>query len=156
MNTSQQSLDLHALAAPLRAEVERLELELTNVNERRDELLEQIRRLSGALARLNGTSLKPGPKGPQPKPGSFNARVRPTDEEGLAEIRNYLDEHHRSDNFTFTSLHDEMTAAGALRPMGKDKFRASIELLHERGVIRLDRIVKGGGKAYKLTGRSDG
>ena len=130
-----------------RARVEELEAELAAERE-------ALRLVEGVLRRLNGSKgAKPGPKGNAQGPNGRHGRTFPKAEKDTAYVRGWLEAHA-------TELEDAWTGADVIRLMraqgnttlGKDKVRHSLDLLHERGYLTLNRLGPGGGKVYALTG----
>ena len=143
------------LAAPLQAQRNRIAAQLANVEEEREQLLAQTRRLDAALRALSAPRVKMGRPRQHDHHAASYSKKRSANDEQVAIVQRYLEEHAKEleGGFTGTVLMETMDKNGGM-PMGKERVRGALDVLHERGFIRLDKIVVGGGKSFKITGTS--
>lgn len=151
---------LKAMVTPLEAEYAELgkheaELmaQLEEVRQARRDAIVVLRRIDpdkyseGKPGRKTEGSGKSNAKGPGGRPD----RAWPHAEQDSAIVREWI-EAHRAElppDFTAQRVYTGMKGNGS--PLGKDKVRHSVELLHDRGWLTLIRFGSGGGKFFQPT-----
>jgi hypothetical protein len=140
------------LAAPLREEAKKLHERLAAIDVERNDVLDQLRRIDGALSRLfpePGKKKMGRPRGPRAP--STNGRM--VSDSIVEEVLAFIEAHegYQSDGFVAGPVAKAMNLSG--RPVGKDTVRKAVLVLHDRGVIRAVRKTGGGGTLYKVVGR---
>jgi uncharacterized C2H2 Zn-finger protein len=145
---------LAAFAQPLLDERAEIQRELERAQERVNDLRLEVRSYDAALKRIDPSLVRA-----KASAGQGKTHDRPFDPDSeadakkIAAVEQYLGAHDELDEgFTVTGLADRMQAIGS--GISGHKMRKIIELLHARGVVRKDRVVKGGGYAYVLIGRN--
>lgn len=144
--TEQLREQLREITAPLAQQLSEVNERISAAQSELDELRGMRRELEAVLGRLNGTHGKPGPK--QQK----TYKVGPATQHEMNAVHAFMVEQPDRD-YTITQTTQWYKAAGRSPAMGRDKMQRVFEQMHERGVIRADRRVKGGGTAYRLVGR---
>lgn len=141
--------------APLRASLDQITAQLATLDEQRAELIEARRRIESTLRTLDPDRVLPGTK-PGPKPKTAVERrfaiENVSSSEKAQRVARYLDEHadELSNGFTASELDRRLKSNGGSPPMSSEYVRLVLRDLHDRGVVRLDRKTKGGGKAFKI------
>lgn len=137
---------LREIAAPLREQ-------LVDIQRREVELRRELDDLKDARLQIEVVLRRLEPKAPAL--GAPDTRGV-TDIKKLNVIEKYLVGHavELADGFTIQSLHREMKEAGVTPISSPQKMRTLIEQLRDRGMVRMDRIVKGGGNLFVLVSRN--
>jgi len=133
------------LVRSIEAQASHVRAQLANVEAEANELRARLRRFDGAIAKLK----------PQPRKARKSTKV--SAQEGATKfVQGYLERHRASlsDGFTSTELHRQMGANGE-GEYGKERVRYAVNELHERGILRLDRMTVGGGKLFKMVGSDE-
>lgn len=141
-------------AEPFRVELAEVEDQLKKLNRERDELLQMRGQLQAVLRKLDPTAT------PRKNAGGGNeARVQREHAERVTALRDYITEHadELQDGFTMNSVVAQLKESGG-KAMTVATARAAIEQLRDEGLIRADKMVRGGGMNWKLTtnGATDG
>jgi hypothetical protein len=141
------------LAASFRPQLAQLDREIETQLGVVAKLKQERREVESALKRLSGVSAKPGPKvakSPQSAAGSMGVQAKNAVK--LENTRRFLSEHagELSDGFTGAALAAMMNEAGIEPAASPEKVRTYIEQFRNEGILRADRMVKGGGMSYKL------
>jgi hypothetical protein len=136
---------------PLRARLRNIDRRIEKVTGELAELREERRDIDFVLKRLDPTSFV-APKNTSGMVG------RSPDTEKKALIRRFIEEHADElvDGFTQTSLHEKMTANGITGVVSAVTVRAAIEEMRDIGLVRADKIVKGGGMQWLFVGKNGG
>lgn len=148
---------IDALAEPLRQQLREIDRQLDRLNAERDELMGLRQQVNRVLTGLTAPAVKHGRKsggkqhGPRPDPDG-NARRH---EERVAIVQQFIETHAEQlndefpDGFTAADIERALkdNGGGQLSP---ERAREAVRTLHDRGVLRPDHRVKGGGLAYKL------
>jgi hypothetical protein len=140
---------LRATVDQLDAEVEAKERELREVREERAEVLRVLRAIDPT--EMRGRTTKAVTKRPATRPG-YTPSVSQENQDALVD---WIRAHEREQE-SWTAAEIERHADFARLPMSRATINGALLVLSDRGVVRLDRVTKGGGKKYKLTKSSDG
>lgn len=138
---SEVDQQLAEIVAPLRAQRRQIEHKI-------EDAMSDLQELRRALAKITH-ALKPF-EPPKPKTKS-NAGGR-SDAAKLNVTRAFLSEHadELADGFTGDALHRAMKAHGITPMPSGEKLRELFETLRDEGVLRADKVVKGGGMNFVL------
>lgn len=144
---------LRELAAPLRAQ-------LDEINERIERAQAELAALRSARSQIDQIlqRLEPEP-GKQPKQAKSAAtRRQRLNEKILNDVLAFIERHPERlvDGFTRTQLVAWMRAEDPATGTRPETAGPVFDELRDRGLIRADRKVRGGGLMYKLTGNGDG
>lgn len=153
------------LLEPLRGELEQLDARLSVVNAEREGLLATRRRIESTIRTITGEA----PAKPGPKVGSTNSKANPGVARGNAAraqaqqqaktdaVAAYLEAHpdEFADGFTANSLADKLTSV-VPRGLTVKSARKTIEALRDRGVLRADKVVRGGGMQFQIVNSTNG
>jgi hypothetical protein len=150
-----QARELAASFTPRLAELDReIDVKLGEVAR----LKTERREVESALRRLGGMNSKPGPKSQQAKAGGLGVAAK--EQAKLDNTRRYVIEHadELGEGFTASALTERMKAANVKPTASPSKVLRYVEQLRDEGVVRADRVVKGGGMLFRVTanGSSDG
>jgi len=152
---------LHELAAPLRAQLAQIEDRLATIQTEAKDLREARSEITKMLARLDPDTSKPGRPGP--KTMRVESRVSGNAERAQRQLEAKLaavqaiitTEDGWADGFTSNQLAHTLSAR-VPRGLSAKSARQVLELLRDRGVLRHDRVVKGGGMQFKLVTSMNG
>jgi len=139
--------NLREMASPLKEQMASIDRRLVEIGREQIDLREARRQIEKTLQYLEGTPA-PAKGAPDFSRADFQAKFAAT-EKFLADYGDSLDK-----GFTATDLARAMKEAGVKPVASPEKVRAIIKQLHERGVVRVDRVAKGGGNLYMLVGRN--
>lgn len=142
--------NLRELAAPLREEHATIERRLVVLGREQADLREAKRQIERTLQNLEG------PQAPARSAPDFSRADFATKQKS---VERFIETHREQlvDGFTASDLNRQMKEAGVTPVMSPEKTRAVIQVLHERGIVRADRIVKGGGQLFMIIGaRTEG
>jgi hypothetical protein len=138
---------LQRIVEPVRQEVEQIDARLTEVEAERHELL-ALKREAMAVIRAadpERARVKPGPKGRDYRAnGPSPERVRVVADAVESFMREHGDDGPDGEGVTQTYLDEQLPG------MSGHTIRPAIELLIDGGVLRLDKMTRGGGKAYRM------
>lgn len=131
-------------AQPLLDEHTKLTAELAALDAQRETLAARMRRIDGAVKSLTAEKKKPGYTGVQ--------RIQATEQEVVDAVRGFIESHNGNyaDGFTKAHVFRDIRTTGAAPAFGQHRINAAVAVLHEQGVIRLDRKGRGGAQIYKL------
>lgn len=133
---------LHDLAEPLHIHLRRVEAELTAAEAVVARLRADRSKLRTALRAVDPTFEPEGKPGPKTK---TKGKPYPVSESAVALIGGLIAEGQNGDGFTASQL-----ARQEGWPYSQSHTSQALSVLHERGVIRLDRTEQGGAKVYYL------
>jgi hypothetical protein len=116
--------------------------EVSDLREARAQLEKTLRGLEGPQAKATGV-------------GNLSAANFETKQKA---VRRFIERHaaELSGGFTVAALNREMKRLGAKPIMSTEVTNRAVQTLHEQGLLRADRIVKGGGMQYLIVGRNGG
>lgn len=147
---------LREAEAPLRATLDQITARLATLDTERVELNEARRRIEGTLRTLDPDRPLSGVKTGTTKPSRERNRhtVRgPKGRESAAIVEKWVYAHAPElvDGFTGAEIDRRIREnGGSPHPISADLVRSVLDDMHERGILRLDRLVKGGGRLYKM------
>ena len=132
---------LRSLTAPLEVELRSIDERIKQLDEELASLREARRDVVFVLKRLDPETVKPKKQ-----------QGRPPRDDRSQEILAFIASHNGDygDGIIYSNVFKAMKAEGIA--IGKETVKTVFDELHAQGVIRLDRTVSGGGKAYKLVG----
>lgn len=140
--------NLRTITNPLREQMEKIEA-------RQTELRRELRELTAARQQIKTVVDKLEPQAPA-KANSFQAKITEKGMEAKTKrVLGYL-EKRNGDAFTGTGLSEELKEAGVFERISPEMTRNIVAVLHARGVLRIDHVVKGGGNAYVVVGPQQG
>jgi len=136
--------ELAAIVGPLRERRRAIEARLSTLDREASELRAARRDVDSVLSKLDPSDA------PKPKAPTANGN----DEQKIAAVRRFVDEHADAlaEGFTIEALLRQMNEAGVEPKMSSQKARVAVEALRDEGVVRADRVVKGGGMRFVLIG----
>lgn len=139
--------ELRELALPLQEKLELLGRRLVALNREAQDLRDARNQIERTLRSLLG---------PQQQAGSMHASGSAVYRKKQLAVQDYLKRlpEHLQEGFTANSLAESMKADGVTPALSGQTAAKIIEELHGQGVLRLDRISKGGGKSFLLAGRN--
>jgi len=148
-------------AEPFRIELRDIETKLAELNTERAELMQMRSQLQVVLRKLEIT--QPGPKQGAPAQRSAAhaagnaARARKQHDLRVDAVRNYLGTHgdELSDGFTMSVVIDGLKRNGGMA-MTTRTAASAFDTLRDQGLLRADRITRGGGLTYKLVNDNGG
>jgi hypothetical protein len=133
---------LHELATPLRERLAEVDQRITELQEKTSSLREARKRIMTTLRALDPESVPAQAK-------QTSSGLKPS-ETKVAEIREFLESHRAELNGPGFSSHD-LLELDDWNGIASHSYTAVIlRVLHDRGVLRLDRVATTGRKIYKL------
>lgn len=152
---------LRELAAPLSEKRKQIDRRLDALAREAQQLRADRADIDAVLKRLDPSS-QPAPKGsmtPAKSQGN-QARAERQHVERVEALREHLTRNadELREGFTINQLVEEIKASGG-KPMTTSTLRPAIDQLRDAGIIRADRVTRGGGMRYQLVmngDRSDG
>jgi len=157
---------LAELTTPLREElttidkqIEGLSNEIEAFKAAKGREIKELREMKKQIERtLRGLSGKPASNIMKRTAASAGTGNRFDQQAKLEAVERYLTSHADglTEGFTAAEVHRWMAEEGTYIAMAPDKVRDAINVLHERGVVRADRITRGGGQSFVLIGGSNG
>lgn len=139
--------ELRELALPLQEKLATIEKRLVVLNREAQDLREARNQIERTLKGLIGT---------QQPAGNAHVGGDAVYRKKFLAVQDYLKRLPPSlqGGFTANSLSDAMKADGITPPLSGQTAARAIQELHDQGVVRLDRISKGGGKSFLLNSRN--
>lgn len=146
---------MQTLLTPLLTRLEEIEKELEEARKRVTKLTADRNYLTTSIRRLNPDLLPESKPGPRKLDDHAKARSQAAnDPERRTAVMAAIEGREWENGFTRKDIHRalvEMRTNGA-PVIGKDSVDGVIGALHESGVIRVDRTVRGGAPVFKLVG----
>lgn len=140
---------LRTLASPLQDQLDEIEERLLALDTEARDLREARNQINLVLARLTSNGKPAKPTDTRTDANALRAERQLQEKaDFLASIFKTRPEEFAG-GFTSNKLSDALTAE-VPRGLSTKSARAALELLRERGVVRHDRVVKGGGMQFKL------
>lgn len=152
---------LRALSDPLRSQLGEIEARLVEVEAERDDLKKARAEIVSVLAKFD-PSMRPNKA--KPKSASASAAAEANRARGIRQdvervewLQAYFVEHpdEFEEGFTAHSLAGAVTTK-IPRGLSVATAKRAIVELRDRGVVRADRVTRGGGMRYRLTLNGDG
>jgi hypothetical protein len=137
---------LRELTAPLKTQLAEIDRRLVVLNRERADLLEAKKEINKTIRYIEPSQASANGAGQLAEKG-YAAKK--------ALVEKYLIAHRRKlgKGFIAAELTRQMKAAGITPVISASMMLKIVRELHERGVVRADKIVKGGAQMYVLVGR---
>jgi len=140
---------LRELVAPFEEEIRTIDRRILAMDKERRDLLGAKRRLEKTLGVLRNQA---------PAKSNTSGLSTADDEAKRKAVAEFVDLHadELQDGFTGFSLWNQMKRDGFGPSMSHEKLMKALESLRDAGVLRADKVVKGGGMQWKLIGNGAG
>jgi len=140
---------LRELIAPFEEEIRTIDRRLLAMDKERRDLNAAKRRLEKSLTVLRPQS---------PAKGNTAGIAQASFEAKRTAVREFIDANagELQDGFTAAEINRQMKAAGAGPAMAPDMTLKVVEQLRDQGVLRADKIIRGGGMRWMIVGRNGG
>jgi TolA-binding protein len=141
--SSQVRTQLRELTAPLREQVQEIEQRLAQINREVRDLREAKRQIESVLAKLEDSPAK--------KPVAVSNGSEAKAAKRRQAVEAFIAAHHEllKDGFTMNWLVEQMKDQGAMALTTKT-MAPVLEQLRDTGVVRADRVTRGGGMSYRV------
>lgn len=145
---------LAALVEPLLEQLGGIEQRLAALDAEREELTASKRQIERVVNGLQPSKPKKHPSGSSTDKRSpdESPRVQRQWEERIATVQRFIEGHEFADGIVASQVSKAIASNGG-ENVSPGKVRTCLEELHNRGVLRVDRKINGGGVAYKLVGQ---
>jgi len=143
--------ELRDLVTPLREKHRSISARLSVLDMEAAELRAARKDIEAVLAKLDPSTAA------NRKKVSANVGTKTREEEKRKAVREFIELNHQSlaEGFTAAELNRMMKEDEFGPVMSAEKTRVFMQQLQSEGVVRADRIVKGGGMQYLIVGNSD-
>jgi TolA-binding protein len=140
---------LRELASPLREQLREIERRLASLNREAQDLREARQQIERMLRNLEG------PQAPAKGAGDLSGANHAAKQQA---VERYIEANYEElkDGFTATNLEQAMKAANQTPPISVGKTLAIVRDLHARGLLRADRVIRGGATLYMPVGVKSG
>lgn len=141
--TAQVRTQLRELTAPLREQSAEIDQRLVAIAREQRDLREAKRQIESVLSKLEASPAQ------KMRPVSNGSEARGEDRRKAVE--EFVTAHRQllEDGFTMNSLCETMKENGAMALTSKT-MRPVVETLRDAGILRADRVIRGGGMAYQV------
>jgi DNA-binding transcriptional ArsR family regulator len=145
---------LRELAAPLSEKRKQIDRRLDALAREAHQLRADRADIDAVLKRLDPSS-QPKPSTPAKSQGN-QARAERQHVERVEALREHLEQHadELREGFTSNQLVEEIKASGG-KAMTTGTLRPALEALRDAGIVRADRVTRGGGMRYQLVMNGD-
>lgn len=148
---------LRDLASPLRSQLMQIERQMTLLDEQTRELREARNEIRSVLAKLDPDSVEKPAQSRQSAVSNANtARAERQLQEKVDAVASLLATDDRfADGFTANTVADELSKQ-IPRGLSPKSARRILDRLRDGGIVRHDRVVRGGGMQFKLVTSTNG
>jgi uncharacterized C2H2 Zn-finger protein len=143
--------ELRELALPLREKMQTIERRLVEMTREMQDLREAKNQIERTLRGLEGTPAKVQSNAGQGHEANYRKKVMAVERYVTTTLPPQLQE-----GFTATALAEAMKTDGVTPVLSAQVAARAIGELRDRGILRLDRISKGGGASYLVTQSRNG
>jgi uncharacterized C2H2 Zn-finger protein len=154
--------EMKELVAPMQSRLDQINHDIESKRAELAELSKARVYVEGMLRKLTGESAKASrpmtDSHREASTAAARARGAELKQQKRVAVRAFIDTHadELSEGFTGSSLYDRMRAVDVQPVASPEVVREFIEELRDAGVIRADRLVRGGGMAYVLVNNNHG